>query len=236
MINNTGWEFWVWFAVKCIAYGSFVIIVYPRFGRWFLRRFQDSTMQFLFILALVFLSAALAEIAGLAGLLGAFLAGLVISRLIPRTSPLKSYISFVGNALFIPYFLIGVGMLIDVRVAFADIHTVWIILVMVIVGTLSKWIASLFMSFISPKLRGGGNLMFGLTSAHAAGALAIVMIGTDPKVNLMDASILNGTVMLILFSCIISSFATNSGARKLTLRTMDTEINQGSYHGKCLVT
>ena len=236
MINNTGWEFWALFALKCIAYGSFVIIVYPRFSRWFLRRFQDSTMQFLFILALVFLSAALAELAGLAGLLGAFLAGLVISRLIPRTSPLKSYISFVGNALFIPYFLIGVGMLIDVRVAFADIHTIWIILVMVVVGTFSKWIASLFMAFISPKLHGGGSLMFGLTSAHAAGALAIVMIGTDPKVNLMDASILNGTVILILFSCIISGFSTNSGARKLTLRTMDTEINQGSYHGKCLVT
>lgn len=236
MINNTGWEYWVSFAVKCIAYGCFVIVAYPRIGRWFLRHYQDSVMQFLFVMAMVFLSAALAELAGLAGLLGAFLSGLVVNRLIPRTSPLKSYISFVGNALFIPYFLIGVGMLIDVRVAFADVHTVWIILVMVVVGMMSKWIAAQVMVVTSPLLRGGGTLMFGLTSAHAAGALAIVMIGTDPKVNLMDASVLNGTVMLILFSCIISGIATNSGARSLTLSTMDTEINQGAYHGKCLVT
>ena len=78
--------------------------------------------------------------------------------------------------------------------------------------------------------------MFGLTNAHAAGALAIVMIGTDPQVDLMDASVLNATVMLILFSCIISSFATNEGARSLALMDMDTEENQGAWHGKCLVT
>lgn len=235
-IHDTNWFFWVSFAVKCVLYGGFVIYVYPRLGRWFLRRYDDSIMQFMFILSLVFLSAALAELAGLEGLLGAFLAGLTVSRLIPRTSPLMSYIQFVGNALFIPYFLIGVGMLIDLRILFSDLHTIWIVVVMVLVGTLSKWAASRIMSRAYPELSGGSLLMFGLTNAHAAGALAIVMIGTDPKVDMMDASILNGTVMLILFSCIISSFATNEGARRLALTEMDTEENQGAWHGKCLVT
>lgn len=235
-LQETNWIFWVGFAFKCIVYGFFIIYAYPKIARWFLRRYDDSVMQFIFILSLVFLSAALAELSGLEGLLGAFLAGLTVSRLIPRTSPLMSYIQFVGNALFIPYFLIGVGMLIDLRVLFGDMNTVLIVVVMVVVGTLSKLLAAFLMSFLSKEMKGGSLLMFGLTNAHAAGALAIVMIGTDPKVNLMDASVLNGTVMLILFSCIISSFATNEGARRLALLDMDTEENQGAWHGKCLVT
>ncbi len=235
-LQETDWMFWVFFAVKCMVYGAFILYVYPRIGRWFLRRYEEPIMQFIFILSQVFLSAALAELAGLEGLLGAFLAGLSINRLIPRTSPLMSYIQFVGNALFIPYFLIGVGMLIDLKVLFGDLDTIWIVVVMVLVGTFSKWLASYVMSHVSKDLRGGSLLMFGLTNAHAAGALAIVMIGTDPKVNLMDVSVLNGTVMLILFSCIISSFATSEGARRLAIMDTDTEENQGAWHGRCLVT
>lgn len=235
-LQETDWMFWVFFAVKCMVYGAFILYVYPRIGRWFLRRYEEPIMQFIFILSQVFLSAALAELAGLEGLLGAFLAGLSVNRLIPRTSPLMSYIQFVGNALFIPYFLIGVGMLIDLKVLFGDLDTIWIVVVMVLVGTFSKWLASYVMSHVSKDLRGGSLLMFGLTNAHAAGALAIVMIGTDPKVNLMDVSVLNGTVMLILFSCIISSFATSEGARRLAIMDTDTEENQGAWHGRCLVT
>lgn len=235
-LQETDWMFWVFFAVKCMVYGAFILYVYPRIGRWFLRRYEEPIMQFIFILSQVFLSAALAELAGLEGLLGAFLAGLSVNRLIPRTSPLMSYIQFVGNALFIPYFLIGVGMLIDLKVLFGDLDTIWIVVVMVLVGTFSKWLASYVMSHVSKDLRGGSLLMFGLTNAHAAGALAIVMIGTAPKVNLMDVSVLNGTVMLILFSCIISSFATSEGARRLAIMDTDTEENQGAWHGRCLVT
>ena len=235
-LQETDWMFWVFFAVKCMVYGAFILYAYPRIGRWFLRRYEEPIMQFIFILSQVFLSAALAELAGLEGLLGAFLAGLSVNRLIPRTSPLMSYIQFVGNALFIPYFLIGVGMLIDLKVLFGDLDTIWIVVVMVLVGTFSKWLASYVMSHVSNDLRGGSLLMFGLTNAHAAGALAIVMIGTDPKVNLMDVSVLNGTVMLILFSCIISSFATSEGARRLAIMDTDTEENQGAWHGRCLVT
>ena len=235
-LQETTWMYWAFFAFKCVVYGAFIIYAYPRLGRWFLRRFGDTNMQFIFILAMVFMSAALAELAGLEGLLGAFLAGLMVNRLIPRTSPLMSYIQFVGNALFIPYFLIGVGMLIDMKVLLSDLHTIWIVMVMVAVGTVSKWIAAHLMCRISKALKGSSLLMFGLTNAHAAGALAIVMIGTAPEVNLMDTSMLNGTVMLILFSCIISSFATSEGARRLALTDTDTEENQGTLHGKCLVT
>ena len=159
-LQETDWMFWVFFAVKCMVYGAFILYVYPRIGRWFLRRYEEPIMQFIFILSQVFLSAALAELAGLEGLLGAFLAGLSVNRLIPRTSPLMSYIQFVGNALFIPYFLIGVGMLIDLKVLFGDLDTIWIVVVMVLVGTFSKWLASYVMSHVSKDLRGGSLHIF----------------------------------------------------------------------------
>ena len=234
--DDADWHYWLFFTLKCAAYGVFVVMVFPRVGRWFLRRYDDSVMQYIFILALVFLSASLAKLVGLEGLLGAFLAGLVVNRLIPRTSPLMNRIEFVGNALFIPYFLIGVGMIIDINILFSDAHTMWIVAVMVVTATVTKWLAAVIMALTSQGDRHSCTLMFGLTNAHAAGALAIVMIGTDPAVNLMDDAILNGTVMLILFSCIISSLATNRGARQLVLKDTQFEENRGSYHGRCLVT
>lgn len=234
--SDADWHYWLLFILKCATYGCLVVMGFPRVGRWFLRRYEDRVMQYIFILALVFLSAALAELAGLEGLLGAFLAGLSVNRLIPRTSPLMNRIEFVGNALFIPYFLIGVGMMIDLHILFSDVSTIRIVIVMVVVATVTKWLAAELMRLTSKGDFDSSVLMFGLTNAHAAGALAIVMIGTDPDVALMDSSILNGTVMLILFSCIISSLATNRGARRTALRDTLLEENRGSFHGKCLVT
>ena len=203
---------WLLFALKCCVYVAAVLFIIPRLGRWFLRRYDDNVMQYIFVLALVFLSASFAKMVGLEGLLGAFLGGLVVNRLIPKTSPLMSRLEFVGNAIFIPYFLIGVGMLIDVRIMLGDPQTLWIILVMVVTGALSKLLAAAAMAWWSGEDRHSMWLMFGLTNAHAAGALAIVMIGTNPAVNLMNDQVLNGTVMLILFSCVISGFATSRGA------------------------
>lgn len=226
--------YWILFGLKCIAYGVVVIVGFPWLARRFLRRYDDSVMQFVFILALVFLSAALAKMAGLEGLLGAFLTGLVINRLIPHTSPLMTRLEFVGNALFIPYFLIGVGMIIDVRVLLSNSSTLVVVAVVVAVAMLSKWIAAWLMN---KRMKGTSEsrvLMFGLSSAHAAGALAIVMIGTAE--GLMDTSMLNATVALILFSCILSSFATNMGACQLMMNENSTDKNRGSYHGKCMVT
>lgn len=231
---NANIIYWVFFGLKCIAYVGGVIVLFPRLARWFLRRYDDSVMQYVFVLALVFLSAALAKLAGLEGLLGAFLSGLVINRLIPHTSPLMTRLQFVGNALFIPYFLIGVGMIIDLRIMFSTPSTLWTVFIVVGVAMLTKWMAAACMNIGKDGSAPARMLMFGLSNAHAAGALAIVMIGTS--VGLMDDTLLNATVMLILFSCVVSSLATNNGARHLVLTDTHTEKNRGAYHGKCLIT
>ena len=233
---DTSWLTWLFFALRCALYVAFAIIAFPKMGRWFLRRYEDGVMQFIFILAIVFLSASLAKMVGLEGLLGAFLAGLIVNRLIPKTSPLMSRLEFVGNALFIPYFLIGIGMIIDLGILFRQPQTLWLVAVMVLTGTLSKFLASAIAAWRIGEGRNSMWLMFGLTNAHAAGALAIVTIGTAPEVHLIDAEVLGATVMLIFFSCLISGFATSRGAKRLALSDTSLEDNRGSYHGKCLIT
>lgn len=234
-----GW-FWVGFVLKFVVYVLFVVYAFPRIGRAFFRRYDDNVLQYIFVLALVFLSAALAELAGLDGLLGAFLTGLVVNPLIPRVSPLMNRIGFVGNALFIPYFLIGVGMLINVRVLLDGAEMLWVLLVMILTATLAKWISAFLMQQLLGMGRHSRLMMFGLTNAHAAGALAMVMIGTRieiaPGEFLMNDAILNGTVMVILVSCIFSSLATERAARAIAMSDASLEENRGKSHGKCLIT
>lgn len=232
--GNMTVRFWVLFIIGITLYFAGVIYAFPRIGRWFLRRNEDAVTQFIFVLSMVFACAWLASLVGLEGLLGAFLAGLVLNRIIPHGGPLMGRIEFVGNAIFIPYFLIGVGMIIDLNVLFDGFETLQISLVIILTAIISKWLAAWCGQKLTKSTGADRAMMFGLTNSHAAGALAIVMIGTAPNVALMDARILNATVLLILFSCIISSFATSRAARKLALETTELERNQGSYHGKCL--
>ena len=164
-----------------MAFCSFLILFIPRATRWFLHRYSDAVMQFIFVLAIMFLSAALAEAASLEGILGAFLSGLILNRYIPSLSPLMNRIEFIGNALFIPYFLIGVGMLINVRVLFMGGDIIWVVIFMVFVGTVGKALAAYLACLHFRMPITSGHLMCGLTSAHAAGAIAMVMVGMKLK-------------------------------------------------------
>lgn len=220
---------WMVFVGKCIAYCVFVFLVFPRFARWFFRNYEDNVMQYIFVLSLVFLSAALAELAGMEGIFGAFLAGLVLNRLIPHVSPLMNRTEFVGNALFIPYFLIGVGMLINLRALFNGGNTLMVVMVMVVVGTLTKWVAAWITQLIYRMSKASRQMMFGLSNAHAAGALAMVMVGTKievmPGEYLMNEDMLNGVVIMILFSCIVSSLVTEHAARAMALAEENGEMD-----------
>ena len=220
---------WMLFILKCVAYCVFVFWIFPRFARWFFRKYEDNVMQYIFVLALVFLSAALAELAGMEGIFGAFLAGLVLNRLIPHVSPLMNRTEFVGNALFIPYFLIGVGMLINLGTLFSGGETLKVVLVMVVVATVTKWIAAWLTQKIYRMSKASRQMLFGLSNAHAAGALAMVMVGTKieiaPGEYLMNEGMLNGVVIMILFSCIISSMVTEHAARTMALAEENGEMD-----------
>lgn len=213
--------FWPMFAVKCVAYLFCMFYLLPKVVRAFYRKYTDAVMQYIFVIAMVFFAAAMAELCGLEGILGAFLSGLVFNRFVPRSSPLMNRIEFVGNAIFIPYFLIGVGMLVNMAPMFRDLTAVVVVLVMVVVGTLSKYLAAVSAQRLFKFNASEGLMMFGLTEAHAAGAIAMVMVGTSlevaPGVPLMDNAVLDGVVMMILISCIISSIATDQASRQIKL-------------------
>lgn len=213
--------FWFLLIAK-IALACFVIIFFfPRIGRWFFRQYQDNVMQFVFVLAMLFLGAGIMELAGLEGILGAFLVGLVFNRLIPHVSPLMNHVEFVGNALFIPYFLIGVGMIIDVKSFFMEGKAFEVAIVMTLVPLVSKWIAA----FVTQKLyRMNSNerrIIFGLSSAKVAASLAAVLIGHDIIMNngerLLNDDVLNGTILMILITTIVSSFVTERASRKIAI-------------------
>lgn len=217
--GETGFFFWAILIVKCLLFMLITVLVFPRLARWFFRKYGDNVMQFVFVLALLCLGAILAKVAGLDGIFGAFLVGLVLNRYIPSVSPLMNRIEFVGNALFIPYFLIGVGMIINIRYLFTDWHNLQLILIILLTATVTKWIAAFVAQKIFKKGKPQRQMMFGLTNAHAAGALAIIMVGTRietaPGVFLIGDEILNAVVIIILFSCIISSLVTEHAARQL---------------------
>ena len=227
--GQTGVLFWLWFVAKFVIYCGGLAILIPKLTRWFLRRYSDAVMQFIFVMAMLFMSAVLSESIGLEGIFGAFLSGLILNRYIPHVSPLMNRIEFIGNALFIPYFLIGVGMLINVRLAFSDTSVLWVALAITLFGTAGKAIAAYLSALLFRlPLNTSGNMMFGLTSAHAAGAIAIIMVGmrltTPDGTVLVTGEMLNGVVLMILLTCIISTVVTEQAAQQITLR--DKEIPQ----------
>lgn len=213
--------FWVWMGIKVTLLTLFILFIFPIIGRWFFRNYSDNIMQFVFVLAMVFLGGGLMEFVGMEGILGAFLTGLVLNRLIPHVSPLMNRLEFVGNALFIPYFLIGVGMIIDVNSMLAGGTALKVAVVMTIVATASKWIAAFFTQKIYRMSSNERSMIFGLSNAQAAATLAAVLVGhgiiLENGQRLLNDDVLNGTVVMILLTCIISSLATERSARKFAL-------------------
>ena len=221
ILGGTDVWFWLMFVAKFVLYCIAIYYIIRRVTRWFLRSYSDSVMQYIFVLGMMFFSAATSEAIGIDGIFGAFYSGLMLNRFIPHVSPLMNHIEFIGNAIFIPYFLIGVGMLINLGLLFepsSDSTAVGIIptvITIVIVGTIGKAIAAYASCFAFRLPWQDGHLMFGLTSAHAAGGIAIVMIGMS--LNIMGDDMLNGVVIMILFTCIISTIVTDYASRRIVI-------------------
>lgn len=222
-------------ALFCIG----LIYSYPRITRWFFKRYNDGIAQFVYVLTMVFLAAAIAVWIGLEGVFGAFFAGLVLNRYIPQRSPLMSRLEFTGNAIFIPYFLIGVGMMINVRVLTAGVETVYIAAVMSAVAMATKWLAAFATQKLFKMEAVDRSMMYQLSNAHTAVALAVVTIGYE--MNLFNVEILNATVVMILVTCSVSSLGTERAATRMKLRmleqmTADTQEPEQNSVSRTLIT
>lgn len=202
-------------ALYCVG----LIYLYPRITRYFFQHYSDGISQFIYVMVMVFGAAALASFIGIEGVFGAFFAGLVLNRFIPARSTLMGRLEFVGNAIFIPYFLIGVGMLIDLRVVLDGWSTLYTAAVMSAVAMASKWIAAFVTQKVYRLTSIDRSVMYQLSNAHTAVALAVVMIGYE--MHLFDVTVLNGTVVMILVTCTVSSFGTERAASRLKVQLLE---------------
>lgn len=251
--GNANGAFWLQLSISVLVFGAIIMFVFPIIGRWFFKKFDDNISQYIFVLAMVFLGAFLAELAGVEHIIGAFLVGLSLNRLIPHTSPLMNRVEFVGNALFIPFFLIGVGMLIDYRVFFKDINTIIVATTMIVVATSAKFLAAWITQKTFNFTRDERRLIFGLSNAQAAATLAAVLVGYNIILNqeeieaaellgesiapirLLDESVLNGTILMILFTCTIASFVAQKGAQNIALLDATEDEDQMDENESILV-
>ena len=235
--GQIGKHFWTQLSISVVVFVLFIILLFPLLSRWFFKRVQDSISQYVFVLIMVFLGAYLAELAGIESIIGSFLAGLSLNRLIPRSSPLMHRVEFIGNAIFIPFFLISVGMLIDYRAFFTSFDTVKVGIVMIIVATLAKFAAAWLTQKTFRMSADQRRIIFGLSNAQAAATLAAVMVGYNvilgqtpdgQPIRLLNESILNGTILMILVTCTMASFSAQKGAHNIAAHNSSQEEKDSS--------
>ena len=193
-----------------------VLWLFPRFARMFFKRYRDPISEFVVVMLMLVGSALLSDLAGLEGILGAFLCGVSLNRLLPNRSPLMGRINFVGNSIFVPLFLISVGLMINIHAFWSGWSTLTIAVVMIttkLIGkSLSAWIAQAVFRFSKHERQ----LVFGLSHATAAGTLAIVTIAY--QMGILSSDVLNASVLMILVLCTTASFISEHAAKELALQ------------------
>jgi len=208
--------FWTQMTLSLILFSLVVVFLFPVVGRWFFKKFHDSTSQFIFVMTMIFLGGFLAELAGIEAIIGAFLAGLSMNRLIPHVSSLMNRIGFVGNAIFIPIFLISVGMLIDYHAFITGFETLKVAVVMTVVAILAKFLAAWATQKIYGYTKAERMLIFGLSNAQAAATLA-------------------ATIVMILVTCTIASFRAQKGAVEVSLSEGMVKEEEGNPDERILI-
>jgi Kef-type K+ transport system membrane component KefB len=214
--GELGFLFWLRITVLLALFVFVILWGIPRISRWFFKHLEsDSSSQYIYVIAVVFLSGILAELAGIEPIIGAFLAGLALNRLIPHTSALMNRVVFIGNTFFIPIFLISVGMLVDYSIFFKGTRALIFSGTLVFIALFSKYAAAWITQKIYGYSRIERSVIYGLSVSHAAAIIAVVLVGYNLK--LVDLSVLNGTILIILVSCLVSSFTTEIYGRKLAV-------------------
>jgi Kef-type K+ transport system membrane component KefB len=202
--------------ISLAVFSVILFLITPRIARWFFQKAEsEKYSNFVFVLFVVFSAGFLVELGGIEPIIGAFAAGLALNRLIPHSSALMNRIEFFGNALFIPVFLISVGMLVNVTVVFEGFRTLIVAFSLTLVALTGKWLAAWATQKSFRYSTTQRTLIFGLSSSHAAATLAVIIVGYNAGI--LDEYILNGTIILILITSIVASAFTQRSAKKIAL-------------------
>ncbi|WP_294824260.1 cation:proton antiporter [uncultured Flavobacterium sp.] len=232
--GEVGPSFWARLSVSMVVFSLIVLLVFPIIGRWFFKNVNDKISQYIFVLVMIYMAALLAELAGIEAIIGAFFAGLALNKLIPHSSSLMSRVEFVGNAIFIPFFLISVGMLIDFAAFIKSWETLGVASIMLIASIGGKYAAAIATQKTFRLSADEGKLIFGMSAASAAATLASVMVGYNiilsenelgEPVRLLNEHVLNGSILLILISCTISSFISMASAQRIARAEKENTVS-----------
>lgn len=235
--GEVGTAFWLKLSISMVVFTLIVLLVFPIIARWFFKTVEDKISQYLFVIVMIYLAALLAELAGIESIIGAFFAGLALNRLIPHTSSLMNRVEFVGNAIFIPFFLISVGMLIDFSAFIQSWETLWVAAIMLFASIGGKYFAAILTQKTFKLTNDEGKLIFGMSSASAAATLASVMVGYNiiigendagEPIRLLNDHVLNGSILLILVSCTVSSFVSMASAQRIADADKDNKVSGNS--------
>lgn len=208
--------FWIRLIVSLGLLVFSVLYVLPKVSRWFFRNIEgQGSSQYIYVLAVVFISGFFSELAGVEPIIGAFLAGLALNRVIPHNSVLMNRVIFIGNTIFIPFFLISAGMLVDLSLFLNGTNALIFAGILSAVALVTKWLAAQATGAIYNYTKHERSVMFGLSASHAAATLAVIKVGYD--IGLFDQNVINGTIILILITCMVSSFVTERAARKIAV-------------------
>ncbi|HZF64280.1 MAG TPA: cation:proton antiporter [Chitinophagaceae bacterium] len=225
--GEIGSAFWIRLTLSSLIFGIVIFFVFPAIARWFFKKFDENISQYIFVLAMVFLGSFLAEVAGLEAIIGAFLSGLALNRFIPHSSVLMNRIEFVGNAFFIPFFLISVGMLVDFSVIFKGLGTLKVAGLMIFLAIVTKYLAAWITQKTFRLNKDERQMIFGLSVARVGATLAVVLVGynlvigetpTGDPIRLLNEDVLNGAILMILVTCTVSSFMVEKASQKLALK------------------
>ncbi|TVP55417.1 MAG: cation:proton antiporter [Nodularia sp. (in: Bacteria)] len=212
--GNLTLQFWLFLIPSLIIYTFLILWGLPRLGRWFFQRFgHDEGAEFTFVLATLFVVSYAAQLIQIEPIIGAFLAGVAITQLIPQLSPLMNRIQFIGNTLFVPFFLISVGMLVNPRILFQEPRALVVSGVMVTAALGSKFIPAWGAGKLFGLSFDNIMVMFGLSVAQAASTLAAITVAYN--IELVDQLTVNGTIAMILVTCVASPWVTAEWGQKI---------------------
>ncbi|MBO5974651.1 MAG: cation:proton antiporter [Paludibacteraceae bacterium] len=232
--NATESMFWLWMGISITLFLIFIFFFIPILSKWFFERFEnEKRLHYIYVLSIMLLSAFVSELCGLEGIIGSFFAGLILNRFIPHSSALMNRIEFIGNSLFIPIFLISVGMLVNIKVIFSGYQSIVIALVLSVVAIGSKWLAAWITQVCLRFTKNQRNLIFGLTSSHAAATLAVIMSGYS--IGIIDENILNATIVIILLSCIVSSVVTQKAGERVQKDELENKPKEDLQQKRILI-
>jgi Kef-type K+ transport system membrane component KefB/mannitol/fructose-specific phosphotransferase system IIA component (Ntr-type)/nucleotide-binding universal stress UspA family protein len=222
--DGGGWLTWAKMLGAVLVWAVLAAILVPKAAELFFRKIKpDGTIEFVFIIALVFICAFTSRLAGLEPIIGAFVAGLLLNRFIPESGVLMNRVKFVGDALFVPFFMVYIGVLADPTAVFGSLGALGMALAMVALNIAAKWLASSGAGRLLGYSKDERHMLFGLSVNHAAAVLAAALVGY--KLGLFNQAVLSGAIFLIIASCFVGPLVTQRSGKRLASQCEDRQVN-----------